>query len=337
MRVASLFSGGGGLDLGFLAAGFDIVYANEFDKNIWKTYEKNHGCELDRRDLRKVPFSEIPDCEGIIGGPPCQSWSAAGAHRGIDDLRGQLFFSYIRVIEAKRPLFFLAENVMGILTKPHSYALGRIIREFEKIGYFVFPHTVDAADYGVPQNRRRVFFVGIRRDLGFQFRFPSPTHRNNQVSQKEAIGDIEGSEVQGLGNVANIANPSCVVPNHEYHLEKPLPEFFVADRRRPWHLPSFTIRAMGLSVPVHPSSPKPIRVNARRLEPAPGSRRFTVRECARVQSFPDNFVFHYERLEVGYRIVGNAVPPLLAKVIAEALMEQLRNPGEVTITNGGLL
>lgn len=124
MKVVSLFSGAGGLDLGFQKAGFNIVWANEFDKEIWETYEKNHSDTfLDKRSIANIPVDEIPACDGIIGGPPCQSWSEAGALRGINDKRGQLFYDFIRILDAKNPKFFLAENVSGMLLERHSEAL----------------------------------------------------------------------------------------------------------------------------------------------------------------------------------------------------------------------
>ncbi len=128
-KIVSLFSGAGGLDLGFKQAGYDVIWANEFDKDIWETYEKNHPeTILDKRNILKIPANEVPDCDGIIGGPPCQSWSEAGAARGIKDKRGQLFFDFIRLLEAKQPKFFLAENVSGMLISKHNEALKEIKR-----------------------------------------------------------------------------------------------------------------------------------------------------------------------------------------------------------------
>lgn len=117
MKLISLFSGAGGLDLGFQKAGFKVVAANEFDKTIWETYEKNHDIKLIKGDVCKISSDVFPDCDGIIGGPPCQSWSEAGALKEIDDPRGQLFYQYIRILEDKKPKFFLAENVKGMMAK----------------------------------------------------------------------------------------------------------------------------------------------------------------------------------------------------------------------------
>ena len=122
MKIISLFAGAGGLDLGFRKAGFEIIWANEFDSSIWETYEKNNSVLLDKRDIRTVSSKELPQCDGIIGGPPCQSWSEAGSLRGIEDSRGKLFYDFIIILTDKQPKFFVAENVSGMLSSRHSEA-----------------------------------------------------------------------------------------------------------------------------------------------------------------------------------------------------------------------
>lgn len=134
MKIVSFFAGAGGLDLGFQKAGFDVIWANEYDKDIWETYEKNHpNTILDKRSITDIKSHEVPDCDGIIGGPPCQSWSEAGALRGINDKRGQLFFDFIRILEAKQPKFFLAENVSGMLIGRHGEAWQNIKELFKNV------------------------------------------------------------------------------------------------------------------------------------------------------------------------------------------------------------
>ena len=136
MKVVSFFAGAGGLDLGFEQAGFDIVWANEYDKDIWETYEFNHkNTLLDRRSIVDIESGEVPDADGIIGGPPCQSWSEAGSLRGIQDKRGQLFYEFMRILADKRPKFFLAENVSGMLLPSNRVALENIKAMFMEIGY----------------------------------------------------------------------------------------------------------------------------------------------------------------------------------------------------------
>ena len=152
--------------MGFKKAGFDIIYANEYDKTIWETFRTNFpNTPLDTQDIRKIKSNEIPDCDGIIGGPPCQSWSEAGALRGIKDNRGKLFFDFVRIIRDKQPKFFLAENVAGMLAQRNRDALNFIISLFTDCGYNVTFKLLNAADYKVPQDRKRVIFVGYRKDL----------------------------------------------------------------------------------------------------------------------------------------------------------------------------
>ena len=166
MNICSFFSGAGGLDLGFKQYGFNIIYANEFDKKIWDTYEHNHPeTFLEKKSISDITSNNVPDCDGIIGGPPCQSWSIGGANRGINDIRGKLFFNYIDIIKDKQPKFFLAENVEGILNKTHKQSYERILRTFDDIGYDVFVKLLNAVDYGVPQVRKRAIFIGFRKDL----------------------------------------------------------------------------------------------------------------------------------------------------------------------------
>jgi DNA (cytosine-5)-methyltransferase 1 len=131
-KIVSLFTGAGGLDLGFEKAGFTTIWANEFDRNIWETFEYNFpNAKLDKRSIVDITPNEIPDCEGIIGGPPCQSWSEAGTGFGINDKRGQLFFDYIRILKVKQPKFFLVENVSGILNSKHKKAFDSFLEQFE--------------------------------------------------------------------------------------------------------------------------------------------------------------------------------------------------------------
>jgi len=161
MKIVSLFTGAGGLDLGFEKAGFKTVWANEYDKSIWETFKYNFPhVNLDKRNITDVLSSEIPDVDGIIGGPPCQSWSEAGAGRGLCDSRGQLFFEYIRILKEKEPLFFLAENVSGILSDRHSEAFDEILNSFKKLNYNVTYKLLNAHDYDVPQDRKRLIIIG---------------------------------------------------------------------------------------------------------------------------------------------------------------------------------
>ena len=320
MNIISLFSGAGGLDLGFEKVGFNVVWANEYDSSIWETYEKNHKAPLDKRDIRQIDISEIPECDGIIGGPPCQSWSEAGALRGIDDARGKLFFEFIRILQNKKPRFFLAENVSGMLANRHNDAVQNIVRMFEESGYSVYISLLNAANYGVPQDRKRVFYVGFRSDIKSTFSFPP--QRDNKITLNQAIFDLKETAIPALPkNKTNGEN--CIVPNHEYMTGGFSSIYMSRNRVRSWDEQSFTIQAGGRHAPIHPQAPKMKFIEQNIREFIVGSehlyRRLSVRECARIQTFPDSFRFYYNDVADGYKMIGNAVPVRLASYMAKAI------------------
>ncbi|MFC5044831.1 DNA cytosine methyltransferase [Aquimarina hainanensis] len=327
MNIVSFFAGAGGLDLGFEKAGFSVVWANEYDKDIWETYEKNHqNTILDRRSIVDIQSEEVPACDGIIGGPPCQSWSEAGSLRGIDDKRGQLFYDFIRILEAKQPKFFLAENVSGMLLERHRDALKNIKKMFKNAGYKLSFKLLNASDFDVPQDRKRVFFVGIREDLDFEFQFPAPLQE--KITLEEAIADLKDSVVPAKeGNKTNKEN--CIIPNHEYMIGGFSSMFMSRNRVRSWDEQSFTIQAGGRHAPLHPQAPKMklIEQNVRVFVPGKEAlyRRLSVRECARIQTFPNDFIFYYKHVSAGYKMIGNAVPVNLAKHIAISIKSQIEH------------
>lgn len=327
MNVVSFFAGAGGLDLGFQRAGFNVIWANEFDKEIWETYEKNHTHTiLDKRSIVDIPSNEVPDCDGIIGGPPCQSWSEAGSKRGIEDKRGQLFFEFIRILANKQPKFFLAENVSGMLLPTHRAALQNIKEMFTECGYELSFELLNAADFGIPQDRKRVFFVGYRKDLGLKFEFPKPTTPKDKINLKKAIGDLKDTAIPALdGNFSN--GNSCKISNHEYMVGGFSSMFMSRNRVRSWNEVSFTIQAGGRHAPIHPQAPKMkfIEQNIREFEKGKEQlyRRLSIRECARIQTFPDNFTFYYKSVAAGYKMIGNAVPVRLGQVVAKKIFADL--------------
>lgn len=329
MKLISLFSGAGGLDLGFKKAGFEVLIANEYDKSIWKTYEKNHKNPLIRGDIRQIESSVFPDdCDGIIGGPPCQSWSEAGALRGIDDARGQLFYEFIRLLKDKQPKFFVAENVSGMMAKRHTEAVQNIIHHFESAGkgYNVYIQMLNANDFNVPQDRQRVFYIGFRRDLEItNFLFPTPI--KTKLTLKDAIWDLKSNAIPALEkNKTN--GTTCSVLNHEYFTGSFSTIFMSRNRVRTWEQPSFTIQASGRQAPLHPQAPLMEFVEKNLRKFVEGSehlyRRLSVRECARIQTFPDDFKFYYTSLDTGYKMIGNAVPVNLAYAVAQQIMEYLK-------------
>jgi DNA (cytosine-5)-methyltransferase 1 len=329
MKVVSFFAGAGGLDLGFQNAGFDVVWANEYDKEIWETYEKNHKHTiLDKRSIVDIPSSEVPDCDGIIGGPPCQSWSEAGSKKGIADKRGQLFYEFMRILADKKPKFFLAENVSGMLLPAHKEALANIKQMFQDIGYTLSFQLLNVSDYGVPQDRKRVFFIGYRNDLKIKFEFPKPTTSENKITLLKAIGDLKDTVLPAKqGNLTN--GNDCKVSNHEYMIGGFSSIFMSRNRVRSWDEVSFTIQAGGRHAPIHPQAPKMKFIEQNLREFVKGKenlyRRLSVRECARIQTFPNSFTFHYSSVVAGYKMIGNAVPVRMGKVLAQKIFSDLEN------------
>lgn len=327
MKVVSFFAGAGGLDLGFEKAGFDVIWANEYDKDIWTTYEKNHKSTiLDKRSITDISSSDVPDCDGIIGGPPCQSWSEAGSKKGIADKRGQLFYEFMRILADKKPKFFLAENVSGMLLPAHREALKNIKQMFTDIGYSLSFQLLNVSDYGVPQDRKRVFFIGYRKDLGIKFQFPNPTTPKNKITLEKAIGDLKDNVLPAKeGNSTNGEN--CIISNHEYMVGGFSSIFMSRNRVRMWDEVSFTIQAGGRHAPIHPQAPPMKFIEQNKREFVKGKehlyRRLSVRECARIQTFPDNFIFHYLNVVAGYKMIGNAVPVKMATVLAQKILSDL--------------
>ena len=322
MNIVSLFSGAGGLDLGFANAGFNVVWANEFDLTIAPTFRRNFPQTfLDTRSIIDIDASEIPRCDGIVGGPPCQSWSEAGNGGGMSDSRGRLFDDYIRVLTAKRPLFFLAENVSGIVFEKHSRAFQKILRRFCRLGYNVTWHLLNANDYNVPQDRERVIIVGYLAQYGIHFQ--PPTASIESPNLRDAIWDLRRSAIPALPG--NRANPKVRFANHEFYVGDFSQIYMSRNRVRPWDRPSFTIQASGRHAPLHPQSPAMVKIGRDRRGFVKGEkyRRLSVRECARIQTFPDAHVFEYRSVSDGYKMVGNAVPVNLAHALATQIMTDI--------------
>jgi len=326
MKLISLFTGAGGLDLGFEQAGFKIVWANEFDSTIWETFEYNFPhVPLDKRSINDISSKEIPDAFGVIGGPPCQSWSEAGAGRGINDSRGKLFFEYFRILKDKKPVFFLAENVSGMLLPKHIDSFYIILKSFKEIGYNISYALLNAIDYGVPQDRKRVIIVGFKQYTKRFFEFPPPLLSN--LTLKDAIWDIRDNAKSNLDakKDAGYSNPI----NHEYMVGNFSTIYMSRNRVRSWNEPSFTIQAGGRHAPIHPQAPKMKFIEQNKRIFLPGKehlyRRLTVRECARIQTFPDNFVFKYNNISDGYKMVGNAVPVEFARHLALKIKDDLKD------------
>ncbi|EGT4140622.1 DNA cytosine methyltransferase [Clostridium perfringens] len=315
LRTVALFAGCGGLDLGFENAGFNIIWANDNNKKVESTYRYNHkNTDLVIKSLVDIKSEDIPECDIIIGGPPCQSWSLAGAMKGKEDSRGQLFYEYVRVIKDKKPMAFVAENVKGIVSKAHIDSFDEIVEMFKEAGYTVTYKLLNAKNYGVPQDRERVFIVGIRNDLKVSYEFPESTHgKGNYVTLETAIGDLRDNPGEWMEGSFS-------------------PIFMSRNRRREWDEVAFTVQASGRQTQIHPDSPKMEKIEKDKWqfkeEPNRKVRRMSVRECARIQTFPDEFKFLGEPINENYKMIGNAVPVKLAEAVARKLRECLINSND---------
>lgn len=320
LKVASLFCGCGGTDVGLLG-GFEflgkeyadnnteIVYANDIDQNACAIFEKNFGIKPDNRDVREVKSEELPAFDILTGGFPCQSFSIVAQNPkrlGVKDDRGKLFFEMCRFLREKQPKCFIAENVKGILSANDKSAFPLIIQEFEESGYNVSYKLLNAVDFGVPQKRERVFIVGLRKDFGKTFDFSSVRKKNVPTplsavleasvdekyyfSQKAVDGMMKKRSVMNKGRAQDISQPCNTVGAHlaKVSLNSTDPVLQVGDR----------------------------------------FRRFTPREVARIQSFPETFELVGTE-SAQYRALGNAIAPVMFWYVADAVIKYLE-----MLTNG---
>ncbi len=299
MKVVSLFSGAGGLDLGFIMAGHTIIWANDLYEDAVETYRKNIGDHIICEDISKIDAADIPDCDIVIGGFPCQGFSVANTKRHADDTRNALYKQLIRVIDAKKPKFFLAENVKGLTNMLGGKVFEMILSDFRALGYTVCAKVLNAADFGVPQTRQRVIIVGVRSDLDFEYIFPSPTHDKNGINGLPKWVGV----LSALSAIPDPDQPNDL-PNHEYSKYKLEFNGYLGHRPLDPDKPAPTVTARGDSKGGVVILPHP---NA--------TRRMSCRELATVQSFPLRFEFAGNRSSV-YRQIGNAVPPLLGCAVA---------------------
>ncbi|MBP7740967.1 DNA cytosine methyltransferase [Candidatus Woesebacteria bacterium] len=384
--VVSLFSGCGGLDLGFINAGFNIVWANDFFPEAVETYKKNISDHIVFGDILDIPSSSIPNnFDILLGGFPCQGFSIANSKRSMDDKRNFLYKEMLRIIKDKKPKFFLAENVKGLLSMQKGKVIEMILNDFKELGYSVNYKLVNSADFGVPQQRERVIILGNR--IGVKNIFPTPTHKNKHVSVSNVVSDLANERTRdesfmfngkmihnhvartnvqdtfwgrkhkvnqhdvcdylkfwrnkkGIStkkvdehfgykhtaghwfrkdnNSGSIPNPSDwwelkKLLGFDDQFDKKVTELELKEikfeqslRINNWDRPSDTITATGPEI--HPNK----------------LRRMSVRECARIQTFPDDFIF-LGSLGNMYKQIGNAVPVLLAEKLAKEIKKSLKD------------
>ncbi|MFF2885560.1 DNA cytosine methyltransferase [Paenibacillus sp. NPDC057967] len=302
ITVVSLFSGCGGMDLGIIGGfdflgkhydktGFDIIWANEINPAACETYKRNIGEHIVLGDINEK-LDELPSyADVVIGGFPCQDISINGKMKGINGERSSLYTAIVEAVERIQPKVFIAENVGGLLLKQNEYSLKKILEDFGSLGYNVSYKLYHAVDYGVPQTRERVFIIGTRRELS-EFTPPEPTCTQH-ITAKEALSDLELlEENKDFSHIWSKAKVSGEQGNRR----------LIADR------PGYTIRAeCHGNIQFHYSLP----------------RRMSMREAARIQSFPDSFRFSAGLRETE-RQIGNAVPPVLAWHIAKSVEVVIR-------------
>ncbi|MBQ1859502.1 MAG: DNA cytosine methyltransferase [Paludibacteraceae bacterium] len=306
MNIVSLFSGAGGLDLGFILAGHKIIWANDLYSDAVQTYRHNIGDHIVEKDIREVRSDEIPDCDMVIGGFPCQGFSVANVKRHTSDDRNVLYKELLRVIRDKQPKFFLAENVKGILSLDKGKVFQMIIDDFSSLNYNVQFKLLNAANYGVPQTRERVIIVGVRTDIDFVYTFPEPSHSKEATDGKEKWVSVR----EAIGNLPDPDMPNNIL-NHTYSKYKLVFNGYIGHRRIDPDKPAPTVTARGddkggVVILPHPN----------------GQRRMTCREVASIQSFPTDFEFVGNNSSV-YRQIGNAVPVRMAYKIANQFNEYI--------------
>lgn len=305
MKIVSLFSGAGGLDLGLKQSGHKIIWANDIDPDAVKTYEHNIGKHIVLADIGNLQDDELPQADVVVGGFPCQGFSLANRKRSGDDARNTLYLQFLRVVQKTTPLYFLAENVRGILSLADGAAIKTIISDFSSIGYRVKYQLFNVADFGVPQSRFRVIIAGTRKDLPTEadFDFPKATHSKKNSSQMQPWVTIS----EGISGIPDPDQHPDALPNQVYSRYKVTNRNFTGHRSTDPNKPSPTILARGnggggVCAIQHPQN----------------HRRLSVRESAAIQTFPHDFKF-VGAMNSQYRQVGNAVPVMFGRVLGECL------------------
>ena len=290
--------------MGFKNAGIETIWANDFNHDACETYRLWSDAEVAEGDISKMDFSILPNADVILGGFPCQGFSLAGP-RKIDDSRNSLYRHFVRLVEIKKPPVFVAENVKGILTLGNGTIIDAIKSDFENKGYKVQAKLLNAADYGVPQDRQRVIIVGVRNDISIEYKYPEPV--SNKVTLRDAIGDMPEP----------LPEEVCTAPYSSRYMSR--------NRKRDWDEVSFTIPAMAKQVALHPSSPDMKKINKDLWMFGDGeTRRLSYKEAAAIQTFPKDMIFCGD-LTSKYKQIGNAVPVKLAEAIAGEIIVVLEN------------
>jgi len=327
-RLLSLFSGCGGLDLGFKKAGFEVVWANDHDHWSCQTYTKNFGPHIFEGSIADVDFNKVPDVDIITGGFPCQDFSMIWKRGGLETDRGNLYQYFVKAVKTKMPKVFVAENVKGLLTANDGKAISQIIKDFADVGYKINIELYNFANYGAPQLRQRVLIIGIRHDIEFNFSKPSPTHTpENYVTAGQALEGVESvpynnehqniksKTIEMLKLIPEGGNFSSIPKDSPYYVKGMISHVY---RKLDRNKPSTTIIAGGGGGTwgYHFEEPRPL----------------TNRERARLFGYPDDFIFEGSITEVR-RQIGNSVPPVAAQVVAQSLLPIFTANSVVVVNN----
>jgi DNA (cytosine-5)-methyltransferase 1 len=341
MKVISLFSGLGGLDLGLEKVGHETVFANDIMKiacesyaNYFKKYRKTKVISVseynklfEEQNLPELPvvngdiagIEKFPEGEIVTGGFPCQGFSMIGTRLETDP-RNQLYLQFSRVVSIVNPKYFIAENVKGLLQLYQGRVYQAIKEEFRKTGkhgYIVKSKLLNAKNYGVAQDRERVIIVGVRRDLDENYSYPEPTHGNENILGQSYNGQkpIRTMRVE----IGRFKEPR----KDEIYSARFSPLYLSRNRRRKWDEVSFTIQANAMHVPLHPSSCEMVKEEKDKFvfKPKNGKhRRLTPKECLAIQSFPRNYIKKIKgSIQQQYKQIGNAVPPKLSEAVAKKI------------------
>lgn len=318
-KVVSLFAGCGGCDQGIVGdfifnkrkyerLPYELVYAMDIDKKALNTHALNfNGVDIRCADICEVETSEIPDCDIVIGGFPCQSFSTVNPTKDPFDDRANLYKQMVRVVQDKQPLAFVAENVKGLMTLHKGEIFKKVRKAFENAGYTLSYKLLNAADYGVPQKRERVILVGIRNDLNLQYEFPTATNIGSWVPLSVAVPELAINEEKYYFSQRAVEGMKNAKPNMKRGLWQSL------------DAPCLTVTSHLAKVSLNSRDPVLLVNPEKELY-----RRFTPREAARIQSFPDEFLFAGSETDA-YRQIGNAVPPVLFWHVTRKLAEILKN------------
>jgi DNA (cytosine-5)-methyltransferase 1 len=320
LKVISLFAGCGGSDLGIIG-GFDflgkkykklpvsIVHASDYDKSAVDTYNKNFNHSAVCCDVRALSSNSLPDCDVVLGGFPCQSFSTVNPTKNTNDARANLYKEMLRIVSEKLPMAFIAENVKGMMTLEKGTIMKRILSDFESIGYNVKFKLLNAADYGIPQRRERVFIVGIRSDINVEFEFPKPVlsenATNSWVPLNKIVTKLKIEDSKYYFSKRAVEGMKNAKPNMKRGLFQDL------------NKPCLTITSHLAKVSLNSRDPVLLVNPEEELY-----RRFTVKEAAGIQSFPEQFEFPVSDHQA-YKQIGNAIPPVLMWHVSSALTELL--------------